>query len=115
MVQNSRLIDADVAFRFFKDQKVKETGAYAMGLNQGLNIAKSAIHNPDAIPSVDAVEVVRCKKCVHGIPAEDDDIPNCYMCVEASEFDPESGLYAGFTSYHTGDFFCSYGERRNNG
>ncbi len=61
MTQNRRLIDADTAFRFFKDQIVKETDAFSKGVNEGLNIAMSV---PDAIPSADAVEVVRCKDCV---------------------------------------------------
>jgi len=103
-----RLIDADVAFRFFKDQKVKETGAFSKGVNKGLNIAKAAMHNPDAIPSVDAVEVVRCKDCKHsdvwgaekriGCEASYSRVCLCFWKIKRVRDDD----------------FCSCGERRNN-
>ncbi len=104
MKQNRRLIDSDVAFRFFRDQKVQETGAFSKGVNKGLNIAKSAIHNPDAIPSVDAVEVVRCRDCRH--------YKELGICsIHSSEPDP---FNTGYDVYMESDAFCSYGERRNN-
>lgn len=53
-----RLIDADLFFQFLSDRKVKETGAFSKGLNKGLNIARSALRNEDACPTVDAVPVV---------------------------------------------------------
>ncbi len=110
MEQNSRLIDADALMQ----SEIKRCGRIpTIGTCYFDETSFKTIL--DQAPTVDAVEVVRCEKCAHGIPAEDADIPNCHMCVEAAEYDPESGLYAGFTSYHTGDFFCGYGERRNNG
>lgn len=47
-----RAIDSEVAFRFLTEQIVKETGAFSKGVNKGLNIARSAIRNPDAIPTL---------------------------------------------------------------
>ena len=46
----ARAIDSEVAFRFLTEQLVKETGAFSKGVNKGLNIARSAMRNPDAIP-----------------------------------------------------------------
>ena len=48
----ARAIDSEVAFRFLTEQIVKETGAFSKGVNKGLNIARSAIRNPDAIPTL---------------------------------------------------------------
>ena len=47
-----RAIDSEVAFRFLTEQLVKETGAFSKGVNKGLNIARSAMRNPDAIPTL---------------------------------------------------------------
>lgn len=51
MTNNGRLIDANVAFRFLTEQLVEERGAFSQGINKGLNIARSALRNPDAIPT----------------------------------------------------------------
>lgn len=48
----ARAIDSEVAFRFLTEQFVKETGAFSKGVNKGLNIARSAMRNPDAIPTL---------------------------------------------------------------
>ena len=72
-------------------------------------------------PTIDAVHAAgacRCHECIYGIQCEDD--PLCegdpgdfwYQCVEGAEYDTESGMYHGFTSYHSADFFCANGERR---
>ena len=47
-----RAIDSEVAYRFLSEQLVKETGAFSKGVNKGLNIARSAMRNPDAIPTL---------------------------------------------------------------
>lgn len=44
-----RLIDSEAAYRFLTEQLVKETGAFSKGVNKGINIARSAVRNPDAI------------------------------------------------------------------
>lgn len=49
------LISREAAIKFAKEQMVKETGAYSKGRNSALLVMKSALNNPDAIPSVDAV------------------------------------------------------------
>ena len=48
----ARAIDSEVAYRFLSEQLVKETGAFSRGVNKGLNIARSAMRNPDAIPTL---------------------------------------------------------------
>ena len=48
----ARAIDSEVAFRFLTEQLVKEAGAFSKGVNKGLNIARSAMRNPDAIPTL---------------------------------------------------------------
>ena len=58
-------------------------------------------------PSVDAVEVVRCKDCKHF------DLYGCWICTMHSlkETEDESGA----NIYMTPDDFCSYGERKEKG
>lgn len=62
-------------------------------------------------PEVDAVEVVRCKDCCHGITDEEE--PGMCKCVKTAEYESEIGLWVGFVEYNTPDFFCAYGERRS--
>lgn len=47
-----RLIDADKLIEKIKEQKEKETGAYAKGINNGLNIVKSIINDKMQAPVV---------------------------------------------------------------
>ena len=49
-------------------------------------------------PTVDAVEVVRCRKCKQG-EVDDPDFPDEYYC------------HAG-CGWNNGDFYCAYGERK---
>ena len=49
-------------------------------------------------PTVDAVEVVRCRECKQG-EVDDPDFPDQYYC------------HAG-CGWNNGDFYCSYGEKR---
>lgn len=53
------------------------------------------------VPSVDAVEVVRCKDCKHWKPEPMGDVMMCY-----------SGMCGRWT---TPDDFCSYGRRKDAG
>ena len=48
----ARSIDSEAAYRFLSEQFVKETGEFSKGVNKGLNIARSAMRNPDAIPTL---------------------------------------------------------------
>jgi hypothetical protein len=61
---------------------------------------KQALRIVKEFPTVDAVEVVRCRECEHG--EYDDAIEDeyCYHC-----------RYDGF-SYNKADHFCSDGERK---
>ena len=54
------------------------------------------------LPTVDAVEVVRCKDCKHGCEDHED----AYLCNNA---------YYGLIGFTRGEDFCSYGERRTDG
>ena len=49
-------------------------------------------------PTVDAVEVVRCRECKKG-EVDDPDFPDQYYC------------HAG-CGWNKGDFYCAYGERK---
>lgn len=49
------LISREAAIKFAKEQMAKETGAYSRGRNAALLVMKSALDNPDAIPSAPAV------------------------------------------------------------
>lgn len=97
-----RLIDADALgigicnFDVFSP----EGTLYAEGWNQAIKILQKA-------PTVDAVEVVRCKDCIYAQDFDDDDarydIGRICMC--ASDEDYIMTRWA--------DDFCSYGERRD--
>ena len=48
----ARAIDSEAVYKFLTDQIVEETGAFSKGVNKGLNIARSAVRNPDVIPTL---------------------------------------------------------------
>ena len=78
-----RLIDADAFL-----EKMKRTSRYF-----------DVVFDVEEMPTVDAVEVVRCRECV-GRPFWEEDhngVPVCLL----------SGLYV-----RSEDDFCSYGERK---
>lgn len=60
-------IERENAYKLISEQKEKETGMYSKGKNNGLNIAKSIIHDKERCPTANVVEVVRCKDCKHWI------------------------------------------------
>ena len=97
-----RRIDADALYDFLTEQKEKETGTYSKGGNHGLDVARSALHNKEITPTIDAVPVVRCRECKHGSSGVLD--VNCYH--------PEYELCEGVTP-HEPEFFCAYGGRKN--
>lgn len=53
-----RLIDADKLLELMKDQKEREIGAYAKGINAGLNIVKSIINDETQTPTAFDVDKV---------------------------------------------------------
>ena len=70
-------------------------GDYDIGYNNGLNMAFAMLLNE---PTVDAVEVVRCKDCKHG-EIDDPYFPYQYYCQMGHMWNDK---------YH----FCADGERR---
>lgn len=62
----ARVIDSEAAYRFLSEQLVKETGAFSKGVNKGLNIARSAMRNPDAIPTLRPVSREQVEKVWRG-------------------------------------------------
>ena len=85
-----RLIDADRALEIVRDQGIAHPNAYHL-TNYATLILREA-------PTIDAVEVVRCRECNQG-EVDDPDFPDQYYC------------YAGLGWNH-GDFYCAYGERK---
>lgn len=63
-------------------------------------------------PTVDAVEVVRCKDCKHGVWDEEEQL---WECVVGADVDGDADTYALFHEYNEAEHFCSYGERRTDG
>ena len=97
-----RLIDYVEIRRLF-DAQYKETvqlindgETHLNNLAEGFTEADRIIQK---IPTVDAVEVVRCKDCKYG-EEDDADFPAQYLC-----------RYNG-ADWNCGNHFCSYGERK---
>ena len=87
---DKRLIDADRAMEIVRNQGIAHPKAYHL-TNYATLILREA-------PTVDAVEVVRCRECKQG-EIDDPDFPDQYYC------------HAG-CGWNNGDFYCSYGERK---
>ena len=102
MANEKRLIDANRAMEIVRNQGIAHPNAYHL-TNYAMLILREA-------PTVDAVEVVRCEKCKHAVWDEETKL---WKCVESAEYDEESGEWFGFCEYHYGDYFCSYGERKD--
>lgn len=73
----ARAIDSEAAYRFLSEQLVKETGAFSKGVNKGLNIARSAMRNPDAIPTLHPVSREQVEKVWRGCRS----CKGCRSCV----------------------------------
>lgn len=85
-----RLIDANRAMEIVRNQGIAHPNAYHL-TNYATLILREA-------PTVDAVEVVRCRECKQG-EIDDPDFPDQYYC------------HAG-CGWNKGDFYCAYGERK---
>lgn len=83
-----RLIDADALWRKFESEPWYD------------NADRDEIALPlvDEAPTVDSVEVVRCRECKQG-EIDDPDFPDEYYCHEGC-------------GWNKGDFYCAYGERK---
>ena len=95
MVNEKRLIDANA----LKEQIAKEIHTYWTNGTGGYYIAEDVIPDIDNAPTVDAVEVVRCKNCKC---SEDG-----YICNGTGFMIPPHPTYP--------EWFCSCGERRTDG
>ncbi|MBQ7767570.1 MAG: hypothetical protein IJ403_01655 [Oscillospiraceae bacterium] len=100
MVNEKRLIDANA----LKELVMKEIHHYWNYGEGGYYLAEDVVPDIDNAPTVDAVEVVRCKDCKH-----------CDFFYPAKELDKEA-IPAWYCKKQRGDRkpddFCSYGERR---
>ena len=96
----SRYIDAD-ALKNDLYSIIKADYGYTADVLTGLTIAKNVIDNA---PTVDAVEVVRCRDCKYHRTLRDRD-----MC--AKNADMLNGREVGLRATRADDF-CSRGERR---
>ena len=86
-----RLIDADRAMEIVRDQGIAHPNAYHL-TNYAMLILRES-------PTVDAVEVVRCKDCKYG-EVDNADFHDQYLCnISGSD-------------WNCGNHFCSYGERK---
>lgn len=65
-------IDGEQLFEFLSDQLVKESGAFSKGVNKGLNIARSAIHNIDAVKPIDTETLPLVKELLKKIEELED-------------------------------------------
>lgn len=75
----ARAIDSETAYQFLTEQLVKETGAFSKGVNKGLNIARSAMRSPDAIPTLTPPnEPLICDGCLW---AEMGALEKCSSCM----------------------------------
>nr|DAF00473.1 MAG TPA: hypothetical protein [Herelleviridae sp.] len=85
-----RLIDADRALEIVRDQGIAHPNAHHLTRYATLILREA--------PTVDAVEVVRCRECKQG-EIDDPDFPDEYYCHEGC-------------GWNKGDFYCAYGERK---
>jgi hypothetical protein len=98
MANEKRLIDAN-AFQFAPDPWGGANGVLFLGRGGGKQIATTLLmlkKMVDNAPTVDAVEVVRCKDCKHYIKS-------MMLCMHGDGMDTPDKMD-----------FCSYGERIDN-
>ena len=99
----ARAIGSEVAYRFLTDQLVEESGAFSKGVNKGLNIARSAMRNPDAIPTLTPPnEWVRVEERLPRLRE------NVLVCAYWHE---HWGVYMGWNSGHGWSVSCGLGQR----
>ena len=99
MATEKRLIDANA----LKESVMKEIRHYWNEGEGGYYLAEDVIPDIDLAPTVDAVEVVRCKDCKHFIQGEP------YDPCECMKWKVKWGAV-----YTTPDGYCHKGERKDN-
>ena len=96
-----RLIDADALTKEIK-MDVEDVGLQERKIFYRINDAQT----------IDAVEVVRCKDCIHWFPHT-----QCGFDEDNDEYHDYCGLLTPDDDYYAfrrkSDDYCSYGERRN--
>lgn len=96
-----RLIDADNLIPIMKYTTTdNEIGVFPIRI--GFNTIKRVI---DEAPTIDAVQVVRCKECKHW--SGNEKMHNNHLCKRAQD--------QNIDYWTRGDDFCSYGERKGGG
>lgn len=102
MASEQRLIDTSQYKQFLK-RYIKEL--YEVDAHMIAGAVERCLYKLEAQPTVDAVEVVRCKDCKHY-----DNTEGICWCKLNSKF------YLGGFDWHSfpEDGFCSYGERKDN-
>ena len=90
MNDEKRLIDANRALEIVYERGIKHPNAYHL-TNYAMAVLQEA-------PTIDAVEVVRCKDCIRRY--DTDECPMCFL---------SGGQYYEFTR---DDGFCDRGERK---
>lgn len=60
------------------------------------------------ILSAGYAKVTRCRDCIHGHFKHQD----MYECLHDADIDENTGVAYGFIDYHEPDFFCAYGEKK---
>lgn len=98
MANEKRLIDANAAVEFLRSLGNRDYRREKGTISDAIKM----LSHPAYTPTVDAVEVVRCKDCKHwneGI----------HWCDQHSHFDDDE-----WNMFSPVDF-CSYGERKDNG
>ena len=113
MATEKRLIAyAPVTFESFKRHSTKHIDPYYDPYGEGFTDAFDTIEGWLETNTVDAVEVVRCKDCKHGIWDEEEQMWECVLPVDLTG---DLDTYSMFHEYNDGEHFCSYGERKDNG
>ena len=113
MANEKRLIDADA---FIEDIKTEIMNLYLDGM-KGTPRPRSELYDIiDRIgeqPTVDAVEVVRCKDCKHCTVTSDGIVCECALPTKRIQ---DYYIYGStILARVEPDAFCSYGERRSDG
>ena len=92
----ARLIDADDLEKAIKTDYFEHFTQYHD--TDQMALIDMVCEDIEESPTVDAVEVVRCRECKQG-EVDDPDFPDQYYC------------HAG-CGWNRGDFYCAYGERK---
>ena len=106
MATEKRLIDRNEIF---------PNGTFFANAEDPLKSLDELIKRIWSIPTVDAVEVVRCKNCVsfeEKFRVANEKTGNVYCGGYCYHWDYEMGMAPNEVD---GDDFCSYGERKDNG